>query len=142
MIRKLRQGDIDRVADIWLSGNLTAHAFIPAEYWKSNSEAVKEMLPHSEVYVYEHGGEIQGFAGLSGEYIEGIFVSEEMRSRGIGKQLLDHIKAVKPVLRLNVYEKNTRAVRFYEREGFEIQCGGTDGATGEKDLLMVWRRGI
>ena len=142
MIRKLRQGDIDRVADIWLNGNLAAHAFIPAEYWKSNSEAVKEMLPHSEVYVYEQGGEIQGFAGLSGGYIEGIFVSEEMRSRGIGKQLLDHIKAEKPVLRLNVYEKNTRAVRFYEREGFEIQCNGTDDATGEKDFLMVWRRSI
>lgn len=67
---------------------------------------------------------------------------KEMRSHGIGKQLLDRIKAKKPVLRLNVYRKNTRAVRFYEREGFEIQCGGTDGATGEKDLLMVWRRGI
>lgn len=142
MIRKLRQGEIDRVADIWLSGNLTAHAFIPAEYWKSNSETVKEMLPQSDVSVYEQDGEIQGFAGLSGEYIEGIFVSEEMRSQGIGKQLLDHIKAEKPILSLNVYRKNTRAIRFYEREGFEIQCEGTDDATGEKDYLMVWRRTI
>ena len=64
MIRKLRQGDIDRVADIWLSGNLTAHAFIPAEYWKSNSEAVKEMLPHSEVYVYEQDGNIKVLRGF------------------------------------------------------------------------------
>ena len=142
MIRALQEKDVDSTAAIWLDGNLTAHDFISARYWTDNFEPVKEQLPLAEVYVYEDGRGVAGFVGLSGEHIEGIFVSGAARSHGIGKQLLDRIKAKKPVLRLNVYRKNTRAVRFYEREGFEIQCGGTDGATGEKDLLMVWRRGI
>ena len=40
MIRKLLNGDIDRVADIWLKTNLKAHYFISNQYWKSNYELV------------------------------------------------------------------------------------------------------
>ena len=43
MIRKLLNGDIDRVADIWLKTNLKTHYFISNQYWKSNYELVKEM---------------------------------------------------------------------------------------------------
>ena len=140
MIRELRKTDINRVADIWLDTNLKAHYFIPARYWKSNFELVKEMLSQAEVYVYEDDKEIHGFIGLSGEYIEGIFVSDEKQSQGIGKLLLDHAKDRKPKLRLNVYKKNTRAISFYQREGFEIQDEGLDNATGENDYVMTWQQ--
>ena len=89
MIRKLLNGDIDRVADIWLKTNLKAHYFISNQYWKSNYELVKEMMSQSEVYVFEADKMIQGFVGLNDEYIEGIFVSDEMQSCGIGKLLLE-----------------------------------------------------
>ena len=125
MIRKLQNADMDRVAGIWLDANLRAHCFISPQYWKSNFDPVKEMLPRAEVYVYENGREIWGFIGLNGEYIEGIFVSGEMQSRGIGKRLLDFVKTKKTELRLNVYQKNTRAIRFYQREGFKILREGT-----------------
>ena len=36
--------------------------------------------------------------------------------------------------------KNTRAISFYQREGFEIQSDGLDEATGEKDYVMVWKK--
>ena len=101
MIRKLLNGDIDRVADIWLKTNLKTHYFISNQYWKSNYELVKEMMLQSEVYVYEDDKMIQGFVGLNDEYIEGIFVSDEMQSCGIGKLLLDYIKDKKVRLQLN-----------------------------------------
>lgn len=140
MIRALQPTDIDRVADLWLAANLQAHDFIEPAYWTGNQGQVRELLPRAEVYVYEKGGEILGFAGLDGGYIEGIFVAEEVRSQGIGKSLLDFLKTKKPELRLNVYQKNTRAIRFYEREGFRRQGEGLDEATGERDYAMVWRR--
>ena len=140
MIRTLQKADINRVVDIWLDTNLKAHSFISAQYWESNYELVKEMLSQAEVYVYEDGQKIQGFIGLSDKYIEGIFVSEEIQSQGIGKLLLNYIKDRKDVLRLNVYQKNIRAIHFYQREGFEIQCEGLDEATGEKDYVMIWHR--
>ena len=140
MIRTLQNADINRVADIWLDTNLKAHSFISAQYWKSNYDLVKKMLSQAEVYVYEDGQKIQGFIGLSDEYIEGIFVPEEMQSQGIGKLLLNYIKDRKDVLHLNVYQKNIRAIHFYQREGFEIQCEGLDEATGEKDYVMIWQQ--
>ena len=139
MIRSLQKADINRIADIWLDTNLKAHSFISAQYWESNYELVKEMLSQAEVYVYEDGQKIQGFIGLSDKYIEGIFVSEKMQSQGIGKLLLNYIKDRKDVLRLNVYQKNIRAIHFYQSEGFEIQCEGLDEATGEKDYVMIWQ---
>ena len=140
MIRKLLNGDIDRVADIWLKTNLKAHYFISNQYWKSNYELVKEMMSQSEVYVYEADKMIQGFIGLNDEYIEGIFVSDEMQSCGIGKLLLDYIKDKKVSLRLNVYQKNARAISFYQREGFIIEGEGLDEATGEKEYTMLWKQ--
>ncbi len=44
MIRKLPKADIMKVADIWLDTNIKAHNFIPAQYWESYYEPVKEML--------------------------------------------------------------------------------------------------
>ena len=140
MIRKLLNGDIDKVADIWLKTNLKAHYFISNQYWKSNYELVKEMMSQFEVYVYEDDKMIQGFVGLSNEYMEGIFVSNEMQSCGIGKLLVDYIKNKKVRLRLNVYQKNTRALSFYQREGFDIQSEGLDDATGEKEYTMLWQQ--
>ena len=72
------------------------------------------------------------------EDIEGIFVSDEMQSCGIGKLLLDYIKDKKVRLQLNVYQKNVRAISFYQREGFTIQCDQIDEFTGEKEYVMNW----
>ena len=126
MIRELRKVDINKVAEIWLDTNIKTHYFISAQYWKSNFELVKELLLQATVYVYEDKQEIQGFIGLSNEYIEGIFVSAEMQSQGIGKILLNYVKGKRNKLILNVYQKNTRAISFYQREGFEIQYSGLD----------------
>ncbi|MDY4116009.1 MAG: GNAT family N-acetyltransferase [Blautia sp.] len=77
---------------------------------------------------------------LNDEYIEGIFVADEMQSCGIGKLLLDYIKDKKVRLQLNVYQKNARAISFYQREGFIIQCEGLDEAAGEKEYTMLWKQ--
>lgn len=140
MIRELRKVDINKVAEIWLDTNIKTHYFISAQYWKSNFELVKELLLQATVYVYEDKQEIQGFIGLSNEYIEGIFISAEMQSQGIGKILLNYVKGKRNKLILNVYQKNTRAISFYQREGFEIQYSGLDEATGEKDYVMAWQQ--
>ena len=141
MIRELQKTDIDTVSQIWLDANRDAHDFIPAEYWENNFLPVKEMLLQAEVYVYidECKNEIEGFVGMDQEYIAGIFVRKEVRSEGIGKALLDFVKEKKQELTLNVYRKNERAVRFYEREGFQIIDRTVDKSTDEKEYLMKWK---
>lgn len=138
MIRPFQAADLAAVAEIWLDTNQKAHDFIPAGYWQDHFEQVKQMLPLAEVYLYEEQGEIQGFIGLDGSYIAGIFVCGQAQSRGIGRKLLDCAKAGKKRLELRVYQKNARAIAFYRREQFEIQAECLDGETGEKEYLMAW----
>ena len=76
MIRELQKADINKVADIWLDTNETAHFFISSQYWQNNFELVKELLLQATVYVYEQNQEIQGFIGLNDEIY---FVVEELR---------------------------------------------------------------
>ena len=131
--------DVDKVANLWLEANLTAHDFISEKYWKDHFNMVKEQLLQAEVYIYEDCQNISGFIGITDEYVEGIFVSEKMRSQGIGKQLLDFVKDKKSKLYLNVYQKNIRAVQFYQREDFEIDCESIDEDTRERDYEMIWK---
>lgn len=142
MIRKFSENDLNSVMEIWLNANLNAHFFISEEYWERNFDAVKEMLPQAEIYVYEDEKthQISGFAGLTGSYLAGIFVEENSRSKGIGKMLLDCIKQIKSEITLNVYQKNVRAVSFYLREDFIVQSESIDSETNENEYLMIWKR--
>lgn len=140
MIRTLKEKDVDIVAKIWLETNIKAHVFVASNYWKEHYEMVKDMFLQAEVYVYEIEKEIMGFIGLDKEYIEGIFVLDQYQKRGIGKALLNHVKAKKEHLSLNVYHKNLNAIQFYQREGFCVQYEDVDKNTGEKEYRMVWNR--
>ncbi len=142
MIRAFERHDLNAVMKIWLDGNMQAHGFIPKGYWTERLSEVEEMIPEAEAYVYEDDGtgQIEGFVGLAEDYIAGIFVREAARSKGIGRQLLDYVKEIREEISLSVYQKNVRAICFYERESFTIQSEGEDEDTGEKEFLMVWRK--
>ncbi len=140
MIRTFLNSDTDRVMQIWLGANIEAHAFIPREYWEANAPAVREQLLQARIYVYEKDGVIQGFVGMQTDYLAGIFVDQSVRSMGIGKQLLSHVKTLYPAFSLNVYQKNERAVAFYLREGLTISAEGLEEDTGNLEYTMTWRK--
>ena len=74
-------------------------------------------------------------------FMHGIYVDVPFRGRGIGKLLLDEVKARFPGgLELTVFEPNIRAYRFYEREGFrELPHRRVEYAhDGVPMLLMRW----
>ena len=142
MIRQYNECDLDAVMQIWLYTNIRAHNFISSDYWQINFDMVKEMLPHAEIYVHEDDctKQIDDFIGLNDDYIEGAFVKETMQSKGIGKQLLNHVKEFKSKLKLSVYQRNEKAIKFYLREKFSIQSESVDDKTGEKEFIMIWKR--
>lgn len=88
--------------------------------------------------MYEKCGETAGFIGLSGNYIEGLFVKKEYRSLGIGTALIDFVKHKKKELSLNVYFQNEKAVKFYIKNGFEIKEKLDLNPADE--YVMVWEK--
>lgn len=142
MIREFQIADTEQVMKLWLAGNEEAHSFVQEEYWRSHFNEVQEALLQAKVFVYDIDGNIQGFIGMINEYIAGIFVDKDYRSTGIGTQLLTFVKQKYDTLSLNVYQKNSRAVTFYYREGFSILSEGVDENTGEKEYTMFWEKSM
>ena len=138
MIRDFKKQDLDRVMELWLNTNISAHGFIKSEYWKNNYNIVKSMMPSATIYVYEENNIIQGFMGLMDTYIAGIFVSQDFQSKGIGKSLLTYAKNKKGKLSLSVYQENDRAVNFYLRELFIVGNEQIDEGTNKIELNMNW----
>lgn len=136
------QQGLDTIMEIWLEANISAHSFINEEYWKSNYDAVKEMMPKATIYICEEDSIIKAFVGITDDdYIAGIFVAPAYQAQGYGSRLLTFCKSVYKTLKLNVYEQNTRAVRFYDNNDFTTLSKCIDEDTGETELLMAWKRG-
>ena len=142
MITKMRIDQLDELMDIWLSVSYSAHAFIPADYWKASAPWVREhCFSRVETYIEEEAGKVQGFLSVMPDgYIGALFVREGEQGKGVGRRLLTHCQARFDLLTLGVYKENIRAVAFYKRAGFSILTEQIDQSTGHGEYTMLWRR--
>lgn len=139
MIRNRTDEDIERIVRIWLEASLLAHSFIPAMYWIDQADEMRfKYIPASQTWVYQDDetGEVTGFVSMVDDYLAALFVIPEKQGTGIGKALLNHVKAIHPTIKLAVYAKNTQAVGFYESQGFMETEERIDANTGEPELAM------
>lgn len=141
MINKMEPGQLERVMEIWLQGNINGHPFIPATHWEEAYGMVKQLLPEADIYVYQESSVISGFIGISeGTYIAGLFVAPEEQGKGIGKQLVREVMSQYSVLSLDVYGNNQRAVDFYRHHGFVIASETMDESTNQIEYHMTWSK--
>ncbi|MEG1827835.1 MAG: GNAT family N-acetyltransferase [Cellulosilyticaceae bacterium] len=140
MIREFRLADLDEVMNIWLSTNISAHHFIDESYWKNNFEFVKQVLPTSQIKVFVEGDVIKGFIGVIDQYIAGLFVLEAYQSQGIGKQLVEAAKKFSPILHIDVYLQNEKALTFYKKNGFQVISEKENMDTKQTECFMVWNQ--
>ncbi|WP_032121008.1 N-acetyltransferase [Clostridium amazonitimonense] len=142
MIKQLENFEMEQVMNIWLKTNITAHNFIPEEYWIKNYDAVKdEYMPISTTFVYKEDGMIKAFISIiENSFIGALFVLEDYQGQGIGKKLLDHCKSLYSNLELGVYEKNTAAVNFYKHCGFIVKKEQLNEDSGITEYIMAWTK--
>ena len=72
------------------------------------------------VIVENDKGNPVGFMGIAGKMLEMLFISNESRGQGIGKQLLQYGIENYSINELAVNEQNPLAKGFYEHMGFEV----------------------
>ena len=95
---------------------------------------------HRLMYLDEENGKACGYYSLklNGDdtcELSNLSVLPEYRHRGIGGRLLEFAIGEKGVRRLWALEKNTRAIRFYERHGFRL-TGERKYEAGTAEFLM------
>lgn len=135
-LRPAEAAQLPELLELWLAGNCSAHHFLPAALWQQALPLVEQLLPQSTLLVYCEGEQLLGFAGLEGDHLSGLFVRAEAQGRGIGSQLLHHLQQQHDQLSLEVFAKNQRALRFYERAGFAI-CAQRQNADFQNELEYV-----
>ena len=93
-----------------------------------------------ETDVLDEGG-IRAFVCRKESFLEALFVDPPFQSRGLGKQLLDHLKRQLKVIHLSVFAQNPRAIKFYQREQFWAVKVNEHRDTGETIVLLKWEAG-
>jgi putative acetyltransferase len=86
---------------------------------------------------------IIGFATVdpATAYLDQIAVAPEAKGAGTAGRLLDEARRLSPRgLELDVNQENTRALRFYAREGFEKITEGVNPNSGLKIWRLRWRK--
>ena len=139
-VQGMKGEKLNQIAQIWLDANLDAHSFINPTYWTNYYDGVKRELAKAELFIDTEDGQIQGFLGIEGNYIAGLFVAKQYRGQGIGSHLLSAAKQTRSELTLAVYEKNSRAYHFYIKEGFQEENHELDQVTDEFAVNMKWTK--
>jgi len=117
VLRPASPSDYPALARIWLQGLALA-----GETIESLAERLFREAAHGgwAVFVAESAGVAVGMLAIipSQKSLEQIFVEQGLRSRGVGKVMLDFAKTQMPDgFWLRTHITNTRAHRFYVREG-------------------------
>ena len=140
MIRPARPGDYDRLVKLWLESLGSTRPRLSDAYLSSVIDDMRRVrLPRSETAVVETDDRILGFISTLDGYVLSFHVAPAFRSRGLGRQLLDHAKAKLEALTLDVLSENKQALSFYVREGFS-PTGRRMHESGHEVTSMAWKR--
>ena len=82
------------------------------------------------------------FLARQGGKVQALHVASAARGQGIGRALLDEVKAVEAKVELWTFQANARALAFYERAEFH-EAKRTDGIGNDEglpDVCLIWSK--
>jgi putative acetyltransferase len=139
-IRAARPEDQIHLVEIWLASVRATHTFLSEKEIEELLPLVKQKaLPSLELWVLNSGNEIIGFAGLSDNNLEALFLHPEHLGKGGGRLLVEHARQLNGSLVVDVNEQNPNAVRFYESVGFEV-IGRSETDSGGRPYPILHMR--
>jgi putative acetyltransferase len=110
------------------------------DWWRQRWRS--ELVPHAAITVAERGGQMVGFVTVDQRtgYLDQIVVAPEAWGSELGALLIKEARRFSPQgLDLHVNQDNTRAIRFYEKQGFTITGQDVNPRSGAPIHKMSWR---
>ena len=140
VIRAYAPADRDAVLAVWDASVRLAHPFWGPEELAGERVAVRDVfLPSAETWVAERDGVVVGFISLLGDEVGGLFVAPTAHRQGIARALMDHARASRRSLELDVFEDNTLGRVFYDGYGMRVVATRMDQGRGRRVLRMRTR---
>ena len=128
-IRQATEKDLSRIAEIEIFNyRLNFYPIFKSDWFYFEYLTVPSLMEKYAVetgsfYVYDDGV-IKGFVKTSDNEIQKLFVEPVLQGNKIGDALVNFATEKLSADNLWALEKNTKAIKFYEKHGFEL--------TGEK----------
>lgn len=112
----------EQLLKVWDSSVKATHLFLSEDEIGNIKRYVPQALNDVPILVIaeNESGNPVGFMGIADKMLEMLFISNESRGQGIGKQLLQYGIENYSINELAVNEQNPLAKGFYEHMGFEV----------------------
>ncbi len=143
-VRKAGLNDLSRIAEIEIFNyRLYFYPIFKSDEYYFSELGVPSLMQKYEsgldsLYVYDDGA-VKGFIKIEGTYIAKLFVEPVLQNASIGSQLLEYAIKEHNADHLWALEKNTKAIRFYERHGFML-TGDKKPEDGTSEYLVLLKR--
>jgi putative acetyltransferase len=111
------------------------------DWWRERW--VGELVPNNRIRVAEDNGRLAGFVVINPNsgYLDQIVVAPEDWGTGVANRLMDEAKRISPArISLEVNQENARAIRFYERAGFERTGENVNPLSGRPTWRYAWKQ--
>jgi len=126
--------------------NMTIENVLPKDYpemlnvWENSVRATHDFLTEEDINFFKpliieqafpaidlrcvknNFGKILGFIGVNDTKVEMLFILDEVRGQGFGKELLQYAIENLNVTEVDVNEQNPLAVGFYKHLGFKVKA--------------------
>ena len=125
-IRKAAAGDLSRIAEIFVFNNrMNFYPIFKDEGFSFGKLQVVSLADAyfkniiSNIYVFDDGV-VKGFIQINETEIVKLYVDTFFQSEGIGGSLMEYAVKEFHADHLWALERNTRAITFYQRHGFQL----------------------
>jgi putative acetyltransferase len=138
-LRRSRTSDRESLFRIWQGAVLATHDFVSKSDLDTFGRVVRDdYLPNAELDVaVNRADQPLGFMGMTGRYIDALFVAAACHGMGVGRLLVEHAqRRFEDGLTVDVNEQNAQAFGFYERMGFRVCSRSPVDDTGRPYPLL------
>src|SRR6267142_2578574 len=141
-LRPYRAEDEDAAIALWQRSWHQAYPSIDfaarVAWWRERWR--NELVPNANIIVAERANALIGFVTIDGSgYLDQLVVSPDHWGSELADALVDEAKRLSPNgVTLLVNKDNTRAIRFYERNGFVHAGEDVNPTSGRPVLKMAW----
>ena len=125
IIREAKLDDLARIAEIEVFNYRLNfyHIFQDDTFYFQEMQVLNVINENKkrlgQLWVFDEDGVVKGFMWVDSQQIKKLFVEPVLQSRGIGSELLEYAVDKLGATYLWALEKNTRAIAFYQRHGFQ-----------------------
>ena len=141
-LRPYRADDEDAAIALWLETWQKAYPEIDFSarvvWWRERWRG--ELVPNGAIVVAEQANTLAGFVTIDASgYLDQLVVAPDRWGSELADALVDEAKRRSPDrVTLLVNKDNTRAIRFYQRNGFVHAGDDVNPTSGRPVLRMTW----